>query len=116
MVLVVAVMIYSVFGNPEKILEIICIAIILILVIDVFCIIGSALYMSHPTNGWKVGNGACSQFNYTSNSFDNPQPCIMPTQQDNPYEQQPLHPIAWMAGFVCIISKGLAGAINLKVT
>lgn len=90
----------------------------LILLADAWCMFGSALYMSHPTNGYELNplSNTCAQFNYTSSSFDNYQPCIMPTLQDNPYEKQPLHPISWGLEFVLGSFKAANGAVNFKVT
>ncbi len=86
----------------------------LVFIGDFSCAIGSANYMSHPTNGYEFKNNICSEYNFTSGSYDS-HPCIMPTQQDNPYEKQPLHPIAWISGFVWDLCKTTGGAIHFKV-
>lgn len=96
--------------------EYIFIGVMLVLVGDVACIFGSANYMSHPTNGYDYGHNMCSEFNYTSYSYDSPRQCIMPTPQDNPYEKQPLHPIAWIVGGMWELSKLTNGAVKFKVT
>lgn len=97
--------------------ELIAFGVILVLVGDFACVLGSANYMSHPTNGWNIGNNRCFEFDHSSSHFnDTPQQCIMPTQQDNPYEKQPLHPIKWIIGFIWESGKLANGAVKFKVT
>jgi hypothetical protein len=118
MVFGIFTIIYGIITQPSDCAGFFLGGIIFILLADCFCMFGSALYMSHPTNGYELNpySNTCAQFNYTSSSFDNPQPCIMPTQQDNPYEKQPLHPISWGLEFVLGSFKAANGAVNFKVT
>jgi ABC-type transport system involved in multi-copper enzyme maturation permease subunit len=119
MVLIIFVMMSGIFATPKDTVAIIIIGVEIILLLDLFCVFGSALYMSHPTNGYKFydnqWNQVCKEYNYTTYSFDDAQPCIMPTPQDNPYEKQPLHPIAWMFEFVWDLGKVVTGAVQFKV-
>jgi len=118
MVFGIFIIIYGIITQPSDCAGIILGGIALILLADGLCIFGSAFYMSHPTNGYIINpyDNTCAQFNHTLNSFDNYQSCIMPTLQDNPYENQPLHPIAWSTGFVNDMFKAMTGAISFKVT
>lgn len=97
--------------------EVVVIGVVLVFVGDFACILGSANYMSHPTNGYEVSSylNKCAEFNYTTNNFNEPTQCIMPTPQDNPYEKQPLHPIAWILGFIADMGRLTTGAVKFKV-
>lgn len=97
MVFGIFTIIYGIITQPSDCAGFFLGGIVFILLADCFCMFGSALYISHPTNGYELNphSNTCAQFNYTSSSFDNYQPCIKPTPQDNPYEKQPLHPISW---------------------
>ena len=118
MVFGIFTIIYGIITQPSDCAGFFLGGIVFILLADCFCMFGSALYMSHPTNGYELNphGNTCAQFNYTSSSFDNYQPCIMPTLQDNPYEKQPLHPISWGLEFVLGSFKAANGAVNFKVT
>lgn len=100
--------------------ELIALGVILIFCGDGACALGSGYYMSHPTNGYRFYDNnwdhICKEYNYTIHSFENPQPCIMPTPQDNPYEKQPLHPIKWIIEFIWESMKLATGAVQFKVT
>lgn len=99
---------------------------------DTMCAVSSAGYMSKPNNGeitsriphyWcgspedsRCGDGnvygsggvwysdGCNQYNSSSQLYEVVE-CIAPTQADNPYEQQPLHPLGW-------IGNGILGTLN----
>jgi len=118
MILIMIVVVYGIIATPKDCIAIISLGVGLILLLDLLCVFGSAYYMSHPTNGYKMSSylNTCAEYNYTSSSFDNPQQCIMPTLQDNPYEKQPLHPIAWVLGFIGDVFKTISGAVRFKVT
>ena len=118
MVFSIFIIIYGIITQPSDWAGVILGGITLILLADGLCMFGSAFYMSHPTNGYELNphSNTCAQFNYTSSSFDNYQPCIKPTPQDNPYEKQPLHPISWGLEFVLGSFKAANGAVNFKVT
>jgi hypothetical protein len=118
MVFSIFIIIYGIIIQSKDLGGIILGGVTLILLADGLCMFGSAFYMSHPTNGYITNphDHTCAEFNYSTNSFDNYQPCIMPTPQDNPYEKQPLHPIAWSLGFILDLFKAANGAVNFKVT
>jgi len=71
---------------------------------DGYAATGSSNYMSTST----TGSHCCES---CSNHWPSIPKCVYPTV--NPYEQQPLHPIAWCAGFVNFIFTGANGAIKL---
>lgn len=97
--------------------ELIFIGFLFVLVGDLACVFGSANYMSHPTNGFSIGSSnKCYEYNYSTGYLDNAQSCIMPTVLDNPYEKQPLHPIAWIGGLSADSSKTLNSMVRFKVT
>jgi hypothetical protein len=87
---------------------------------DLGCIVGSLTYRSHPTNGDEVGRignaKGCSTYDWKNHTYCPMVECIAPTPEDNPYEQQPLHPLTWMWGGIVILGDALTGAISLKVT
>jgi hypothetical protein len=126
----------------------IALGVLLLFGADFFCSIGSLVYMSHPVNGDIVGqiphrwcgkpdgvdhcndgitysyggswySDGCAAFNRSTGTHDPMVACIAPTPADNPYEQQPLHPIAWIAGGIKItidtIIQIVTGAIQIKV-
>lgn len=118
MVFGIFIIIYGIITQPSGWAGVILGGITLILLADGLCMFGSAFYMSHPTNGYIINSydNTCAQFNYTLNSLDKYQPCIMPTPQDNPYEKQPLHPLKWGFNFGIDLCKAAAGSVNFKVT
>lgn len=94
------------------------IGILLLFGCDFFCVLGSLAYRSHPTNGDEIGrvDSYCSSYNWSVPAYDPMVACVAPTPETNPYEQQPIHPLAWIWGCVVIVCYTLTGAISLKVT
>jgi hypothetical protein len=75
---------------------------------DIFAGVCSSGYMSSPTNGYHFGNNVrCVPFG-GGPIVD----CIYPTV--NPYEQQPIHPIAWMVGFFVGSSEWIHSAVSVN--
>jgi hypothetical protein len=91
----------AVYGGFRRNDTVLGIGILVVFAADSMSAVGSALYMSHPTNGDYIGwDGrtplGCAEYNWTIRGFDPTVPCINPTPADNPYEQPPLHPLAWI--------------------
>jgi hypothetical protein len=84
---------------------------------DFICALGSFVVANTPTNGVGVmKNGMCFNSSGSGQWKDMYYPCIFPLPSENPYVQQPVHPIAWTIDGVWIVIKTITGAIKVEVT
>jgi hypothetical protein len=144
----IVLILYGILFRKNASAGAIALGVLLLFGADFFCVGGSLIYRSHPVNGDIVGQipyrwcgkpdgidhcndgvtygsggtwygDGCATFNWSTGKRDPMVACIAPTPEDNPYEQQPLHPIAWIAGgiktIIDAVVQFVTGAIQIKV-
>jgi len=80
----------------------------IVIISDIFAAACSGGYMTTPTNGYSFGGSHRCVPIGGGTIVD----CIYP--QINPYEQQPIHPIAWVIGFFVGSSEWVHSAVSIK--
>lgn len=78
-----------------------------LILFDIFAGVCSSGYMTTPTNGYRFASERCVPFG-GGPIVD----CTYPTV--NPYEQQPIHPIAWIVGFFVGSAEWIHSAVSIK--